>query len=80
MWVSNIPNVIAAGTTIKWRDEETTVPFDQQVTSSDWTLKYYLRSTDLELTIQVELPVSIEIEGKVCLPIKTLLFLSSAEF
>jgi len=48
MWVSNIPNVIAAGTTIKWRDEETTVPFDQQVTSSDWTLTYYLRSTDLE--------------------------------
>ena len=35
--------------------------------------KTTLRSTDLELTIQVELPVSVEIEGKVCLPIKTLL-------
>ena len=35
--------------------------------------KTILRSTDLELTIQVELPVSVEIEGKVCLPIKTLL-------
>ena len=35
--------------------------------------KTTLRSTDLELTIQVELPVSVELEGKICLPIKTLL-------
>ncbi len=35
--------------------------------------KTILRSTDLELTIQVELPVSVEVEGKICLPIKTLL-------
>tara|TARA_B100001093_G_C26804703_1_gene1004964 strand:+ start:1174 stop:1743 length:570 start_codon:yes stop_codon:yes gene_type:complete len=48
MWVSTIPSVITAGSTIKWRDETTTVDFDQQVTSSDWTLKYYLRSRDIE--------------------------------
>ena len=48
MWVSKIPSVITAGSTIKWRDESTTVDFDQQVTSSDWTLKYYLRSKDVE--------------------------------
>nr|BAR26511.1 unnamed protein product [uncultured Mediterranean phage uvMED]BAR26532.1 unnamed protein product [uncultured Mediterranean phage uvMED] len=48
MWVSTIPSVITAGSTIKWRDEATTVDFDQQVTSSDWTLKYYLRSRDIE--------------------------------
>ena len=35
--------------------------------------KTTLRSTDLELTIQVEIPVSIEIEGRVCISIKTLL-------
>ena len=35
--------------------------------------KTILRSTDLELTIQVELSVSVEEEGKVCLPVKTLL-------
>ena len=48
MWVSTIPSVMTAGSTIKWRDEATTVDFDQQVTSSDWTLKYYLRSKDIE--------------------------------
>ena len=31
------------------------------------------RATDLEITIQVELPVSVEEEGSTCLPIKTLL-------
>lgn len=45
MWVSKIPALIAAGTTIKWRDDSTTVPFDQTVTSADWTLTYYLRSS-----------------------------------
>jgi hypothetical protein len=46
MWISNIPAVVAAGTTVKWRDDSATVPFDQNATSTDgWTLKYYLRST-----------------------------------
>ena len=31
------------------------------------------RTTDLEITIQAELPVSVEEEGAACLPIKTLL-------
>ena len=46
MWVSGIPKIINAGSTIKWRDETTTVPIDQQVTSTDWTLTYYLRSAE----------------------------------
>ena len=46
MWVSGIPKIINAGSTIKWRDEATTVPIDQQVTSTDWTLTYYLRSAE----------------------------------
>ena len=46
MWVSGIPKIINAGSTVKWRDEATTVPFDQQVTSTDWTLTYYLRSAE----------------------------------
>ena len=37
------------------------------------TKQTILRTTDLEITIQVELPVSIEEEGSACLPIKTLL-------
>tara|TARA_R100001594_G_scaffold84619_1_gene119126 strand:+ start:58 stop:627 length:570 start_codon:yes stop_codon:yes gene_type:complete len=44
MWVSKIPSIVAAGTTITWRDDDTTVPFDQNATSADWTLTYYLRS------------------------------------
>ena len=35
--------------------------------------KTILRATDLELTIQTEIPVSVEEEGVICLPIKTLL-------
>ncbi len=46
MWVSGIPKVFNAGSTIKWRDEVATVPFDQQVTSTDWTLTYYFRSAE----------------------------------
>ena len=44
MWVSDLPSVISAGETVKWRDEATTVPFNQNATSSDWTLTYYLRT------------------------------------
>ena len=44
MWVSDIPAIFPAGTTITWRDESTIVPFDQNATSADWTLTYYLRS------------------------------------
>ena len=44
MWISKIPAIVAAGTTITWRDDDTTVPFDQNATSADWTLTYYLRS------------------------------------
>ena len=44
MWVSDLPSVISAGTTVKWRDEATTVPFNQNATSTDWTLTYYLRT------------------------------------
>jgi len=45
MWISKIPAIVAAGTTITWRDDDTTVPFDQHATSADWTLTYYLRSS-----------------------------------
>ena len=44
-WSSDIPAVIPAGTTIKWRDPSATVPFDETATSADWTLTYYLRSS-----------------------------------
>ncbi len=44
MWVSDLPSVISAGETVKWRDEATTVPFNQNATSTDWTLTYYLRT------------------------------------
>ena len=44
MWIYDIPSVISSGETIKWRDEATTVPFNQNATSSDWTLTYYLRT------------------------------------
>ena len=44
-WVSDFPTVVTANTTIKWRDEATTVPFDVTVSSSEgWTLTYYLRT------------------------------------
>ena len=45
MWTSEFPSVIRAGTTVKWRDDSATVPFDQNATSTDgWSLVYYLRT------------------------------------
>tara|TARA_R100001443_G_scaffold18113_4_gene28851 strand:- start:984 stop:1559 length:576 start_codon:yes stop_codon:yes gene_type:complete len=44
MWRSDLPSVIAIGTTVKWRDEAAVVPFNESATSSDWTLTYYLRT------------------------------------
>ena len=43
-WISGIPDVMRAGTTITWEDDSATVGFDQTATSADWTLTYYLRS------------------------------------
>ena len=40
----NIPTTIRAGDTVKWRDDATTDVFGNEVNSSDWTLKYYLRT------------------------------------
>jgi|TARA_R100001460_G_scaffold107255_1_gene155671 hypothetical protein len=44
MWKSDLPSVISAGTTVKWRDESATVPINESATSSDWDLIYYLRT------------------------------------
>ena len=41
--VSDLPSVISAGKTVKWRDEATTVPLIK-CNSTDWTLTYYLRT------------------------------------
>ena len=54
-----------------------TLPILSCVLIETFQSKTTLRSTDLELTIQVELPVSVELEGKICLPIKTLLDITS---
>ena len=40
----NIPSTIRAGDTVKWRDDASVDVFGNEVTSSDWTLKYYLRT------------------------------------
>jgi len=40
----NIPRTIRAGDTVKWRDDPTTDVFGNAITSSAWTLKYYLRT------------------------------------
>jgi len=40
----NIPSTIRAGDTVKWRDDASTDVFGNEVTSSVWTLKYYLRT------------------------------------
>ena len=40
----NIPSAIRAGDTVKWRDESTTDVFGNEITSENWTLKYYLRT------------------------------------
>tara|TARA_R100000773_G_C4209086_1_gene109132 strand:+ start:763 stop:1344 length:582 start_codon:yes stop_codon:yes gene_type:complete len=42
---SDLPSVITAGTKIQWQDENTTVPINENVTSAEWTLKYYFRTT-----------------------------------
>ena len=44
MWISDIPAVITAGTTVKWRDESATVGFNESATSADYSLTYYLRT------------------------------------
>jgi len=43
-WISGFPSIVTAGTTVTWEDSSTTVGFDQNATSSDWTLTYYLRT------------------------------------
>ena len=40
----NIPSEIRAGDTVKWRDNSTTDVFGNDIDSSSWTLKYYLRT------------------------------------
>ena len=40
----NIPTTIRAGDTVKWRDDATVDTFGNEIKSSEWTLKYYLRT------------------------------------
>jgi hypothetical protein len=40
----NIPATIRAGDTVKWRDDASVDAFGAAVTSSTWTLTYYLRT------------------------------------
>ena len=40
----NIPATIQAGDTVQWRDDATSDYLGNAVTSTDWTLKYYLRT------------------------------------
>jgi hypothetical protein len=40
----NIPSTIRAGDTVKWRDDASVDVFGNEITSSAWTLKYYLRT------------------------------------
>ena len=40
----NIPSTIRSGDTVKWRDDASVDVFGNEITSSDWTLKYYLRT------------------------------------
>ena len=40
----NIPKKLRMGDTTKWRDNATTDVFGNDVTSTDWTLTYYLRT------------------------------------
>ena len=40
----NIPSNIRAGVTVKWREESSSDPFDNPISSPDWTAKYYLRT------------------------------------
>lgn len=44
-WQSDFPTVVTADTTIKWRDEQTTVSLDETISSTEgWALTYYLRT------------------------------------
>jgi hypothetical protein len=40
----NIPTTIRAGDTVKWRDDSAVDVFGNAITSSAWTLRYYLRT------------------------------------
>ena len=40
----NIPKKLRMGDTVKWRDDATKDIFNNDVTSTDWTLTYYLRT------------------------------------
>ncbi len=42
--IVNIPATIRAGDTVKWRDDASVDAFGAAVTSSTWTLTYYLRT------------------------------------
>ncbi len=44
MWISNLPSIITAGTTIEWVDDATTAGINENISSPDWTLEYYLRT------------------------------------
>ena len=44
MWISNLPSIITAGTTIEWLDDATTAGINENISSPDWTLEYYLRT------------------------------------
>ena len=44
MFQSDIPKTIIAGTTVEWVDEATSAGVDEIITSTDWTLEYYLRT------------------------------------
>ncbi len=58
---------------IKATPIRSTLPILSCVFIKTTTKKTILRATDLEITIQTEIPASIEEEGSLCLPIKTLL-------
>ena len=44
MWISNLPSIITAGTTIEWVDDATTAGINKNIFAPDWTLEYYLRT------------------------------------
>ena len=58
---------------IKATPTRSTLPILNCVFIKTIKTKTILRATDLEITIQIEIPTSIEKEGSICLPIKTLL-------
>ena len=58
---------------IKATPTRSTLPILSCVYIKTTETKTILRATDLEITIQTEIPVSVEENGSICLPIKTLL-------